>query len=111
MNTVVIKSIDRDKVQTAAVDLAKKLRFEHPEICRIIWFGSWVNGYPSPGSDVDLCVIVSKSDLPRRERAVNYLPLGFPVGIDLFVYTEIEFELLSQTSPGWKLEIAKGIDL
>jgi len=80
-------------------------------IIRIIWFGSWVNGYPSPGSDVDLCLIIPRSDQPARDRISAYLPVGFPVGSDLFVYTEAEFEGLGRLSPGWQQEILKGIDL
>ncbi|MEN4099164.1 MAG: nucleotidyltransferase domain-containing protein, partial [Anaerolineaceae bacterium] len=78
-------------------------------ILKIIWFGSWVVGLPTPGSDVDLCLIVSKSDRPPRDRAPQYLPLGFPVGIDLFVYTQDEFERLEQSSPKWYQAITSGI--
>jgi uncharacterized protein len=111
LNSVVIKSIDRDKVHKAVLAYAEQLRRQHAEIVRIIWFGAWVMGLPSPGSDVDLCLILSKSDKPYRDRIPDYLPLGFPVGIDLVRYTEEEFDRLKQTSPEWYKAIAAGVEV
>jgi predicted nucleotidyltransferase len=111
LNTVVIKSVDRGKVTQAVYQLAQQLSQNHPEIIRMIWFGSWINGIPSPGSDVDLCVIVTNIDIPPRDRVSLYLPVGFPVGIDLLVFTQAEFEALDQISPGLKQAILKGKEL
>ena len=87
------------------------LRRRHPEIRRIIWFGSWIQGIPTPGSDVDLCIILSESDRSFRDRVSEYLPNGFPVGLDLFPYTEAEFARLSEERPSWHSEISKGRDV
>ncbi len=111
MNSVVIKSADRATVERALLGHVAQLRKEHPEIRRIIWFGSWVNGLPTPGSDVDLCLILASSDKPFRERIPDYLPIGFPVGIDLFSYTEVEFAGVLEKSPGWHREILSGREL
>ena len=110
-NSVVLKSADRDAVRRAVESYATQLRKEHPEIERIIWFGSWVNGLPGPGSDVDMCLILSSSDKPIRERLPDYLPIGFPVGIDLFPYTRSEFERLSRESPAWHAAISAGVEM
>jgi predicted nucleotidyltransferase len=88
-----------------------QLRQKHSEVNWIIWFGSYVSGLPAPGSDVDLCLILSSSDKPSRERISEYLPLGFPVGIDLFAYTQAEFERFGETSPGWYATIYTGVDV
>ena len=77
----------------------------------MIWFGSWVNGLPTPGSDVDLCLILSSSKKSPRERFTDYLPLCFPVGVDLFTYTRSEFDRLSRSSPGLHQAILSGIDI
>ncbi len=82
-----------------------------PNVRRIIWFGSRVNGIPSPGSDVDICLVLDRSEKPFRERAGDYLPLGFPVGMDLFPYTRGEFERLERDHPSWRRAIAAGVDL
>jgi predicted nucleotidyltransferase len=107
----VIKSIDYKKIREAVATYAAQIHENHPEIERVIWFGSWVNGLPAPGSDVDLCLILSYSDKPPRERIPDYLPLGFPVGIDLFVYTNEEFERLRVSSPGWYEAIISGLEI
>ncbi len=111
MNTVVIRSIDRAKVQGAVQEYARQIRQSHPEVLRVIWFGSWVTGHPTPGSDVDICLVLSWADKPVRERLPEYLPSKFPVGVDLFIYTQDELEQLQQASPGWYQAIASGIDV
>ncbi len=111
MSSVVVKSADRERIARAVQDYVARLRAEHPEVRRVIWFGSWVTGRPRPGSDVDLCVIVASSDKPRRERMVEYLPVGFPVGVDLFVYTEEEWERLKHEAPTWYAVIESGIEV
>jgi predicted nucleotidyltransferase len=75
------------------------------------WFGSWVTGGWSPGSDVDLCIVVDRSDRPVRERAVDYLPRVFPVGIDLFVYTEDELERLRAERPSFARAMDAGVEV
>jgi predicted nucleotidyltransferase len=107
-SSVVIKSADRNVIARAVQAYAAQLRKRHPEVERVIWFGSWVSGLPSPGSDVDLCLVLSRADKPLRERVPEYLPVGFPVGIDLFPYTKAEFERLQQQAPSWYREIASG---
>ncbi len=74
-------------------------------------FGSRVNGIPTPGSDVDVCLVLTCSDKPFRDRAADYLPLGFPVGLDLFPYTVEEFERLRSDYPSWHGAITAGVDL
>lgn len=111
MNTAVIKSIDRQAVKAAVNSFAAQLREDHPEVERVIWFGSWVTGLPAPGSDVDICLILTSSNKRPRDRISDFLPLGFPVGVDLFAYTNEEFEHLRKNSPGWYAAINSGIDI
>jgi predicted nucleotidyltransferase len=111
LNSVVIKSADREEIAQAVASYVARLREQHPEIERIIWFGSWVTGLPAPGSDVDLCLILSKADRSPQDRIPDYLPVGFPVGVDLFAYTRDEFEHLRETSPGWYRAIASGQEI
>lgn len=111
LNSVVIKSINRDQIRAAVTSFAEQLRKQHPEIERVIWFGSWITGLPTPGSDIDLCIILSSTDKPARDRVADYLPVGFPLGIDLFVYTNEEFIRLRRSSPGWYEAILSGRDI
>jgi predicted nucleotidyltransferase len=111
LNSVVIKSANREEIAQAVTSYVAQLREQHPEIERVIWFGSWVTGLPTPGSDVDLCLILSSSDRSPRDRSPDYLPVGFPVGIDLFAYTRAEFERLRKESPSWYAAIVSGKEL
>ena len=77
----------------------------------LIWFGSRVNGTPAPGSDVDACVVISRSDRRFRDRIGDYLPFGFPVGIDLFPYTVAELDRLRDEHPAWYRAITSGIEI
>ncbi|HWP48239.1 MAG TPA: nucleotidyltransferase domain-containing protein [Candidatus Limnocylindrales bacterium] len=108
LSSVVIKSANREVITRHVEAYVAWLREKHPEVKRVIWFGSWVTGLPTVGSDVDLCLILSSSDKPFRERIPDYLPVGFPVGVDLFPYTQAEFERLRYQSPGWYRSIVSG---
>ncbi len=85
-----ITYFDKDAVWQALRQLAARLGSQHPEIARIIVFGSLVRGEAVPGSDVDLLLVLRESDRPFPERAGLYRPSGFPVGLDIFAYTHDE---------------------
>lgn len=107
MPSVRVISDSRTKVEQAVRAYVAALR-RRPEVRRVIWFGSRVSGRPTPGSDVDLCIVLSGSDRPVRDRIPEYLPGAFPVGLDLFPYTEEELARLEQSSPGWYEAIQRG---
>lgn len=109
--SLVVKSNNQATVEGAVRGWAHHIAAQRPEVRRIIWFGSRVNGAPAPSSDVDVCVVISGSRRPVRDRIGDYLPFGFPVGIDLFPYTESELERLETEHPSWYAAIASGIDL
>ena len=67
MDTVIIKSANRERIAAAVQSYVTQLYQAHAEIEQVIWFGSWITGIPTPGSDVDLCLVVSSSDLLPRE--------------------------------------------
>lgn len=69
-----------------------QLRQQHPEIEKVLVFGSLVRGECVPGSDVDLLVVLRESTLPFLERIPRYTPSAFPVGVDVFPYTREEVE-------------------
>jgi predicted nucleotidyltransferase len=108
LGSVVVKSTPRKEIEGRVASLVAQWRREHPEIQRVIWFGSWVNDLPSPGSDVDLCIVLRDSPKPMRERIPDFLPVGFPVGIDIFPYTEREFRRLQERSPSFHAAIQRG---
>jgi predicted nucleotidyltransferase len=98
-------------VLTQARALAAKLRADHPEILRVLLFGSFAKGRGGPRSDLDLVVIVERTDLRPRDRAAFYTPLS-PRPVDLFVYTREEVERFAGDPPPVLREaLAHGIDL
>ena len=99
MSSVVVKSADREEIESRVASLVEGWRREYPDIRQVIWFGSWVTGVPTPGSDVDFCIVLADSDKPMRERIMDFLPVGFPVGLDLIPFTETEFRDLPDRSP------------
>ena len=109
--SLVIKSNNEAEVERAVRRWARQVRIERPEVRRIVWFGSRAGGTPSPGSDVDLCLALAASDKPFRERIGDYLPFGFPVGLDLFPYTLAELDRLRTERPAWHRALTTGVDL
>jgi uncharacterized protein len=104
-----VRYAEPEPIRKAVRDYVRDLRSEHPEILSIRWFGSWVRGDAVVGSDVDLCIIVDRSDKPRRDRMMDFLPRVFPVGIDLFVYTTAEFDALRTEHPSMRRAIDSGL--
>jgi len=110
-SSVAVKSLPRDEIARRVRIYAEALRRAHPEIERIVWFGSWANGVPVPGSDVDLCIVLTHSNKRLRDRIPDYLPGAFPLGLDIFPYTRSELERLGRESPQWHRCLTSGIPL
>lgn len=106
-----VRWADPAGVRRAVRQHADALRRRHPEVVKVLWYGSWVNGIPTPGSDVDLCVVVSDAARPPRERVPDFLPERFPTGIDLIVVTEEELGDLASRAPSWHRAILEGRDV
>ena len=88
-----------------------------PEVVRIVWYGSFVGGTPTPRSDADLCIVVHDvhtagvptAGVPRHARGADYLPSwATPVPLDLAVLTTPEFAALADWAPGWHRAITAG---
>ena len=90
--SVKITYFDKVGVRQALADYVTKLIAPRPEVRRVILFGSVARGDAVPGSDVDLLLVLSSADKPFLERMLEYLPDRFPVGVDVFAYTEEEIQ-------------------
>lgn len=88
-------AVPLETVLIAARAWATGLSDRHPEIVRIGYFGSYARGDYVPGSDFDVLIEVSHSQVPQRsDRTDAFLPQRFPVGVELFVYTSDEVSQL-----------------
>lgn len=108
MASVRLISNDRRKIEDAVTRYVAALRRAHPEVERVLWFGSRTRGCPAPGSDVDLCLVLSHSARRFRDRVPEYLPGAFPVGLDLHPYTREKLDRLERSSPEWYAAIMAG---
>ncbi len=70
------------------------MRERHPEIERIVLFGSLARGDAVPGSDADLLIVLSHSTASFLDRAVRYRPADVGVGVDVVAYTHEELTAL-----------------
>lgn len=92
-----------------------RARTHLPSLERAILFGSLVAGTPTPRSDADILIVVSRSDESRpRDRVPGVLramsPLPCPV--DLFVLTIDELEQAREArDPLVREALAHGVDL
>lgn len=75
--------------------VAQKLISEHPEVIKVVLFGSLADGTAVPGSDADVLLVLKDSQKQRWiDRIDDYLDyfLDIGIGVDLFPYTEDEIE-------------------
>lgn len=84
--------LDREGALQNVQKATKELIRRHPEIERVILFGSLARGDAVPGSDADLLLILRECELSFRERSVQYRPAGVDMGVDVFAYTRGELE-------------------
>jgi len=92
--SVKISYFDKEAVWDSLRKFTGQLKKKHPEIEKIILFGSLVRDDCVPGSDVDLLIVLSKSDKPFLERITEYMPSKLPVGVDVFPYTRQELKTM-----------------
>ena len=90
--SVKISYFDKKTVWDSLKKFTEQLKKKHPEIEKIILFGSLVRDDCVPGSDVDLPIVLGKSDKAFLERITEYMPSKFPVGVDVFPYTRQELK-------------------
>jgi len=91
--------------------MARTIRRVHPEVRRVVLFGSFASGRGGPRSDLDVVLIVERCSLDPRDRPSHYAPVcARPV--DLFVYTTEEVDAMSADPPPVLDEaLRRGIDL
>jgi predicted nucleotidyltransferase len=94
-NSAEVRFIDYDQTIRNLRKAVAQAKAAHPEIVKVLLFGSFVQGTWTADSDADLFVVVRKelSDFSSRGPYQIVAP-GIP--IDSLVYSETEFERLSK---------------
>ena len=93
-----MRFIDRDAVLEDLRRAAAQARAAHPEIQRVLLFGSLVRGNWTADSDADLIVVVDREFPDFLERS-RYQIHCRSMPTDTLVYSRTEFDELART-PG-----------
>jgi predicted nucleotidyltransferase len=96
--SVQITWVDLPELLAAVRERAERLCREHPEIQEILLFGSLAHGGFTPDSDIDLLIILERSDTPFLERADPYRDIFSDLPFDVFplVYTRDEVDRMQR---------------
>jgi uncharacterized protein len=87
----VLRWPSRHEVERSVRAWAVRAAATRPDTLRIGYFGSLARGDWGVGSDVDLLVIVDRSEAPFERRAAAFDTNELPVPADLLVYTAEEW--------------------
>ena len=101
--TVEVTSVDREALLAELERSAERLGRESPEVEEVHLFGSFARGDYTPESDVDLLVVVIRSEAPFLERPDRYRDFfsAIPLDVNLTVYTREEVDRLRQDASGF----------
>src|SRR6266571_168617 len=86
------KFASRSQALSLAKTMAGRIAANHPEVTRIILFGSFVRQDFGTRSDLDLLIVLKSSRLPVRERVGEFLEECSNYPTDVFPLTEAELE-------------------
>lgn len=94
LNSSVLKWPDRAQVDEAVRRWIRAEAANHPELCKLAYFGSYARGDWGVGSDLDMVAVVEDSLVPFHRRSLNWDLNSLPVPADLLVYTFAEWDRL-----------------
>lgn len=98
LTSSVLKWPDAATVDQEVRCWAQRVGQQRPEVRRIGYFGSYARGDWGVGSDLDLLIVVDRSDQPFERRSADWDATELPVPVDTLVYTQEEWRALSQES-------------
>ncbi len=103
--------VNRSQILSLAKRTAKRIAANHPEVTRILLFGSFARGDFGTRSDMDLLIVLKSSDLPIRDRIAEFLKNCSEYPTDVFPLTEMELETrLKSSDPFWVRALREAIE-
>jgi predicted nucleotidyltransferase len=113
LDGVRILSVDEESLRESLQKIAGRLRAEHSEVKEIILFGSFSKNDYTPYSDIDIAIIVDRSNKKFIERSDDYIDyfIDIPFDTNLVVYSSEEIDRMIMSRNSFAIEIRKGIRL
>ena len=99
LNSSVLRWPDAQTVDQAVRQWARDSSLTHPEMICAGYFGSYARGEWGVGSDLDLVILVDRTEEPFERRAACWDTTSLPVPADVLVYTLPEWDSLATHSP------------
>jgi len=96
LNSSVLKWPDLQTVDRAAGRWARELLQQHADVLGIAYIGSYARGDWGVGSDLDLLIILRRSERPFWQRALDVDLSSLPVPAEALVYTMDEWRALAE---------------
>ncbi|ADL07298.1 nucleotidyltransferase domain-containing protein [Thermosediminibacter oceani] len=109
LNSSVLKWPDKETVVYSLLEWVKEITQNRNDIVKIGYFGSYARGDWGVGSDLDIIIIVKKSDIPFNNRSAEWDTKGIPIPVDLLVYTVEEYENMKAMNSGFSKSIEKEV--
>lgn len=94
LHSSVHKWPDQTQVDAAARTWAAEMLWQHPEVVQLGYFGSYARGDWGVGSDLDMIVLITHSDVPFTQRPLAWNLLNLPVPAEIMIYTLAEWQQL-----------------
>jgi predicted nucleotidyltransferase len=110
LSSSVLKWPDKEAVVLSLLEWTKEIVKNRDDIVKVGYFGSYARGDWGVGSDLDIIVIVKKSEIPFDKRSAEWDTEGISVPVDLLVYTEEEYENMKEADSGFCKAIEKEVE-
>lgn len=94
-------------------EITNAIKLKHSEIKEIILFGSFFKRDYTPRSDIDIAIVIDKTDKKFIERADEFIDYftELPFDVNLVVYTSEEITKMTKSKNHFIREIMNGIRL
>ena len=109
LNSVKVFFADKDKVLRQLKEYVADLKRKRPEVEKVGLFGSYATDTYGPASDVDLLIILQRSEKRFLDRIPDFIPENLSVGCDCFPYTSQEIEKMQKENNPWICYILKEV--
>lgn len=110
LDGVEISTVNKPILMKELKNIANRIRQEHTEVKDIILFGSFSREDFTPSSDIDIAIIIDKSEkkfIARFDDFIDYF-LNLPFDINLIAYTTEEVDKMVKEKNTFISEVLKG---